>query len=159
MWSRELLFDPWAFNGLDFKSPKEEDGFLQFARLTREIDGRPAVVIRYVRRSYFGKFDHYARVTFDRRLEYQPTKEWTGFGQGRRWKPMDSPLAQRKDAPFSGVVLELKTLSGVPQWMLDFVMEFELVRTGNCKFSTALWQEAPFLRSLPLPEYEGESGP
>ena len=141
-WSKELITEPRL--SLTFKSPKEEHGFLEFKRLAMEIGAQPAVVVRYTRESYFGKFDHYARVTFDRKLEYQPTTSWTSFGRDGRWLPMDTGMAQGKDFPFSGVVLEVKTLSDAPQWMIDLVMHFGLVRAGNCKYSTAIWQEKLF---------------
>ena len=96
-------------------------------------------------------FDHYARVTFDRNLLYLPTHSWDDWGQGRRWIPMDSSGAQRKHYPFSGVVLELKTLSRAPVWMIDLVKYFQLTRTGNCKYSTAVWQEAVFRGRPHLP--------
>lgn len=145
-WSRELMYDPMV--KLEFRSEKEYEGFLQFRRLVMELDARPCLLIRYQRQSYFGKHDHYARVSFDRELCYHPTSSWDNWGQGGRWMPMDTDLAQRKLYPFSGVVLELKTLSDAPHWMIDCVRHFDLVRTGNCKYSSAVWQEAIF-RGVP----------
>jgi len=127
-----------------FRSRKEQDGFLQFVRLAREIAAEPVALIRYVRESYFSRLDHYARVTFDRKLEYQPTSSWDSWGRGGRWLPMDSTMAQNKSHSFSGVVLELKTLSDAPQWMMDLIQHFDLERTGNCKYSTAVWLESLF---------------
>lgn len=147
-WGEDLIRN--AKTDLIFKSMKEEEGFLEFKRLTLEIGARPVILLRYTRESYFGTIDHYARVTFDRNLLYQPTSSWDSWGRNRRWRQMDSSLAQNKMYPFSGVVLELKTLSDVPQWMIDLVMEFELVRTGNCKYSTAIWLESLF-RGTPTP--------
>lgn len=150
-WGPHLLTEPMV--SLEFKSRKEEIGFLEFRRLTEEIGARPVVLVRYVRESYFGRIDHYARISFDRRLEYQPTTSWTSWGRGGRWIPMDSSMAQDKQNAYSGVVLELKTLSDAPKWMIDLVVEFGLERTGNCKYSTALWLESVFSSSPPLPEH------
>jgi len=150
-WSEDLVRNPRVT--LTFKSSKEELGFLEFVRLVREIDARPVVLIRYHRESYFGKFEHYARVTFDRRLEYLPTRSWESWGRGEHWHKMDTPLLQNKQNPFSGVVLELKTLSDAPQWMIDLVMHFNLVRTGNCKYSTAVWSESIFRGTPNVPTY------
>jgi hypothetical protein len=133
---------------LTFKTPKEEVGFLQFIRLAREIDARPVVWIRYLRESYYGLFDSYARVTMDTHLEYQPATSWDSWGRGAQWLSMDGSLAQDKLLPHSGVILELKMLSDAPQWMLDLVMQFDLERTGNCKYSTAVWLES-FFRGFP----------
>ncbi len=141
-WCRDLVFNPRL--EVRFRSSTEESGFLEFVRLAREIAAEPVVLIRYTRESYFSKFDQYARVSFDRRLQYQPATDWEGWGQGRRWTTVDSGLAQRKMNPFSGVVLELKTLSDTPMWMVDLVERFGLERTGNCKYSTAVWHETLF---------------
>lgn len=154
VWSKGLIANVMV--DLRFKSPKEELGFLEFKRLAMEIGARPAILIRYTRESYFGKYEHYARVTFDRHLLYQPTTSWDAWGRGGRWMPMDSVLAQNKTFPFSGVVLELKTLSDAPQWMIDLVMHFGLARTGNCKYSTAVWLESIFRRTPASPNYASD---
>ncbi len=153
-WGEKLIKDPVI--RLDFTSPKEEVGFLEFRRLVHEIGARPCVILRYVRESYFGKLDHYSRVTFDRRLQYQPTDSWDSWGRDRRWIPMDSSLAQNKRLPLSGIVLELKTLSDAPHWMIDLVAEFGLERTGNCKYSTAVWLESLFRGNTAAPSYAAE---
>ena len=57
---------------------------------------------------------------------------------------MDNALQQYKQYPFSGVVLELKTLYDAPSWMINLVHDFDLTRIGNCKYSTAVWNEAIF---------------
>jgi hypothetical protein len=141
---------------IDFRSSKEEQGFLEFVRLIREIGARPTVLIRYTRESYMGRVDRYARVTMDRRLMYQPAASWDAWGRSDRWQPIDTPLVQNKQNAFSGVVLELKCLSSAPRWMIDLVMAFDLVRTGNCKYASAVGQEALF-RGVPgIPAYAVE---
>lgn len=150
-WGEHLMTEKMV--SLDFKSSKEEVGFLEFRRLVQEIGARPVILVRYVRESYFGKYDRYARVTMDSKLEYQPTQSWDSWGRGGRWIPMDSSLVQNKKENFSGIVLELKTLSDAPQWMIDLVMEFGLERTGNCKYSTAVWLESLFSGTTAAPSY------
>lgn len=136
-----------------FKTRAEEESFLLFRRLVRELGARPVMLIRYIRESYFGRMDRYARVTFDRRLEYQPTSAWDEWGCGGRWRPMDSSVTQNKGLSLSGVVLELKTLNEAPVWMLDLVREFDLVRTGHCKYSNAVWEESFFAGEPAPPAY------
>lgn len=153
-WSEDLIKNPVI--DLEFTSSKEEIGFLEFRRLVHEIGAMPCVLIRYVRESYFGGLDHYSRVTFDSKLEYQPTDSWNSWGIGRRWIPMDSSVAQNKHFPFSGVILELKTLSDAPHWMIDLVSQFGLERTGNCKYSTAVWLESLFRSNTTAPSYANE---
>lgn len=150
-WGEDLMFNTKL--NLTFKSEKEELGFLDFVRLTREIGARPVVLIRYTRESYFSVNDRYARVSFDRKLMYQPTRDWNNWGEGRRWYSMDSALAQNKQYNFSGVVMELKTLSDTPQWMIHLVEHFGLARTGNCKYCTAVWEESLFTGTPALPFY------
>lgn len=149
-WSRQIIDDRQLH--FAFRSQKEENGYLDFVRLAREINARPVVLIKYTRESYMSKYDRYARVSFDRRLFYQPTREWDTWGRGGTWWAMDTALAQNKQNSFSGVVLELKSLSDAPQWMIDLVMHFNLVRIGNCKYCTAVWQEASFTGTPGLPE-------
>lgn len=153
-WGPDLLFSTRL--NLTFKSRKEEVGFLEFARLVREIGARPVVIVRYTRESYFSTRDRYARVSFDRRLLYQPTDSWTNWGEGRHWYCMDSALAQNKQYRFSGIVLELKTLSDTPEWMIHLVQHFDLARTGNCKYSTAIWQESLFRGTTALAPYAAD---
>lgn len=127
-----------------FKTQHQELDFLQFRRLVWELGARPVVLVRYLRESYVGKVDWYARVTFDRRLEYQVTDSWTDFGRSGLWRCMDSTEAQGFGLPYSGVVLEVKTLSDMPVWVMDMAERFQLQRCGNCKFSTAIWREGLF---------------
>lgn len=141
---------------LTFKSDKEYVGFLTFVRLAREIGAQPVVRLRYARESYFGDAESYARVSFDRRLQYQPAHTWALDEPGVPWLAMDTDLMQNKLMPFSGVVLELKTTAEVPRWMVDLTREFDLERTGNCKYCTAVWSEAVFRGSPVAPTYVSE---
>jgi len=40
--------------------------------------------------------------------------------------------------------------------MIDLVEQFGLVRTGNCKYSSAVWLESLFRGTPALPTYAGE---
>jgi hypothetical protein len=127
-----------------FEDERHELSFLRFKRLVWELGARPVMLIRYRRESYVGRVDPYARVTFDRQLQYQATDSWTDFGRAGVWRGMDSAAAQGSGLPYSGVVFEVKTLLDVPAWVLDMVERFQLQRQGNCKFSTAVWREGLF---------------
>lgn len=150
-WSESLIMDDRL--DLRFKNRSEEIGFLEFKRLVRETGSQPVLILRYLRESYFGKIDHYARVTFDRQLCYLPSNGWTDWGTGRNWISMDTGLAQNQLYPFSGVVLELKTLKDAPHWMMDVVKRFDLIRCGNCKYSSAVWAESMFRGFPGAPDY------
>ena len=145
------MFDPIL--RIAFRSDKEAHDFYDFRRLVQMIGARPVVLLRYVRESYFGLVEHYARISFDRRLEYQPTTSWTDWGRGRRWYPADSTYAQHKGRPYSGLVMEIKTLNEMPEWMAELVATFNLERIGNCKYSNALWLESLFCGVPPMPNF------
>lgn len=141
-WGKELLFGVKL--PACFKSEKQELDFLQFKRLVWELGAAPVALVRYVRESYVGTVDRYARVTFDRKLQYQMTTSWTDFGRSGVWRHMDTTEAQGFGLPYSAVILEVKALSHTPVWVVDLVERFQLRRVGNCKYSTALWREGLF---------------
>jgi hypothetical protein len=152
------LFGDEIIRGIHFKESKEAENFFQFIRLTKQIGARPVMLIRYARESYFGTNDHYSRVTFDRRLQYQQTYLWDSWGKEGRWRSLDKTLDQTRrhdqEYNFSGVVLELKTLSDVPSWMCNLARDLNLGRQGHCKFSNAIWAESIFRATPWTPEYE-----
>ena len=154
-WGKRL-FDATVQN-IHFRTDREEVCFLNFSRLVKEIGARPVVIIRYIRTSYFGAFDHYARVTFDRDMSYLPTTSWTLWPEAPKWITMDSTNAQNKQFPFSGMVLELKSLCDAPQWMVELVKHFGLERTGHCKYSNAIWNESLFRGTPPAHFYPDQA--
>lgn len=142
-----LSVDP----SLSFRSRTEEAHYINFVRLVQQIGARPVMLIRYERESYLSKIDNYARVTFDRRVRYHPMRAWTLFPEYDRWRAMDSQTALNREYP--GIILELKTFSDCPQWMVDMTRKFDLVRIGFCKYFTALRMESLFSGA----EYSGAS--
>ena len=143
-WNKEMVFGVRLPDF--FRSGLEEIDFLQFKRLVWELGAEPKALVRYVRESYVGTVDRYARVTFDRKLEYQMTDSWTDFGRGGAWRGMDSSEAQGFGLSYSGVILEVKALSYTPMWVMDMVKRFQLHKKGNCKYSTAIWRDSLFRR-------------
>jgi hypothetical protein len=141
-WGRDLVYGLRV--AIAFDTDEDYEGFLTFVRLAREIQARPVVRVRYVRESYYGLCDRYTRVTFDRQLRYQPARTWDVLGHDDDWIALDTPLVQNKGHPFSGVILELKTLGDAPEWIVDLTHEFGLARAGNCKYSTAVWYDSLF---------------
>ena len=125
---------------IPFRSQHERLNYLEFIRLVKETGARPSILIRYTRESYESVVDTYARVSFDRKLLYTPTHRWElGFGR-KSWHSMDTSFALNR--PFSGVILELKTFKDAPRWMVDLTERFDLVRSGFCKYSTAVGLES-----------------
>ncbi len=136
---RPGIFDKHV-DALGFKTVKERESFREFVRLMNEIDARPRVYILYSREAYTGIFDHYARITFDSQLSYQPVSNMYNWGGDGRFISMDSGLVRNRRE--SSLVLEIKCTEQVPTWMIELVQEFNLVRCGNCKYSTAIWMES-----------------
>jgi hypothetical protein len=116
--------------------------YAEFVRLSELLGAKPVVTVRYTRESYSSVIDDYARVTLDRKLCYTPCRSWDFPGEDRRWWKMDSMDALKR--PFSGHILELKTYRNAPQWMIEMTERFNLVRTGFCKYSTAVRLETIF---------------
>lgn len=141
-----IPFDQWKpgvlrkrASELNLKSVKEREAFSEFVRLSEEIGAEPRVYVRYSREAYIGIFDHYARITFDSQLCYQPVYDMYNWGGDGRFISMDSGMVRhRHDSP---LVLEVKCTEQVPAWMIELVQEFDLIRCGNCKYSTAIWME------------------
>ena len=127
---------------LPLRSRTEETHYYNFVRLIREIGARPVMLIRYERESYLSRADNYARVTFDRRIRYHPMRAWNLFPDHDRWRALDTQTGVNRNFP--GIVLELKTFSDCPQWMVDMTRLFDLVRIGFCKYTTALRLESLF---------------
>ncbi len=141
-----IPFDQWQpgvlskhAGELNLKTVKERECFREFVRLAEEIDAKPLVYIRYCREAFTGRFDHYARITFDSQLSYQPVINMYDWGRDKRFISMDSGLVRNRRE--SSLVLEIKSTEQVPSWMVELVQEFDLIRCGNCKYSTAIWME------------------
>ena len=135
------------------KTPKDNNNFLEYTRIVNLINARPKMLIRYVRESYFGANDDYARVTFDRRVTYRPTRRWEipVADDGGVWRPMDTQTALNR--PFAGYIFELKAMRDSPRWMLELVERFNLQTTGFCKYATA-WRLETLYRGF---EYSAQS--
>lgn len=135
------------------KTPKDNNNFLEYCRLVHRLSARPKMLIRYVRESYFGANDDYARVTFDHRICYRPTRDWTipVEDDGRLWRPMDTQIGLNR--PFAGYIFELKAMKDSPKWMLELVERFNLTTTGFCKYATA-WRLETIYRGF---QYSAQS--
>ncbi|HUF60466.1 MAG TPA: polyphosphate polymerase domain-containing protein [Verrucomicrobiales bacterium] len=123
-------------------TPRDNNNFMEYCRMVRTLNARPKMLIRYIRESYFGANDDYARVTFDRRICYRPTRRWElpVEDDGKLWRPMDTQTALNR--PFAGYIFELKAMRDAPKWMLEAVERFNLQTTGFCKYATAWRMES-----------------
>lgn len=138
LWGGDLVASPGR--AVPFRTRQEELNYLNFVRVAREIGARPVVLIRYRREAYLGRNDRYARLTFDRRLCYRPARDWTLLPPNGRWFGIDSSMVFGR--PFSAAVLELKTFSDAPMWMVDLTERFDLQRIGFSKYFAAMRTES-----------------
>lgn len=116
--------------------------FLEFRRLMTVIGASPVFLLRYNRESYVSENDMYARVTFDRKMIYQPSRQWSLVAPGNDWRTMDSCTATNR--PFPVFILELKTTEQMPTWMAELIERFNLIRCDFCKYATASRLESIF---------------
>jgi len=140
-YSKENILQPTSI--IPFANEAENMNYLEFVRLVREIGARPFAYVNYVRESYKGISERYARVTIDRRLRYRPARgSWTFPCQSARWYSMDTQTSLCREYP--GQILELKAETEFPEWMAEMVERFDLVNTGFCKYSAAMRLESLF---------------
>jgi hypothetical protein len=139
---RPIVLNPEECEVLN--NPVDNNYFLEYSRIARRVGARPKMLIRYIRESYFGANDDYARLTFDRRICYRPTRNWTipGIEETDGWRPMDTQTGLNR--PFAGYIFELKAMRDSPKWMLELVERFNLTTTGFCKYATAWRLETLF---------------
>ncbi len=97
---------------------------------------QPWVQTRYRRLAFISHCDDYARVTFDRGLEYAARDRFDPIPVDGEMTPSDvEPLFD----PETNVILELKCYTAyVPSWMLDLIRRFELRRRGFSKYAAGV---------------------
>lgn len=131
-----IFHDPRIVPQLDLPQSVARD-VNAYISLCLRHSAAPAALVRYQREAYVSQIDDYARVTFDYQLEAAPPDGWQiPVLDGPRWRPMDTP--SRFGLGGSGVVLELKCTSAVPDWMVHLARKFGLKRTGFSKFGAAV---------------------
>lgn len=100
-------------------------------QITKEIgyaleyynDLKPTIFLSYDRLAYIGKVDKNLRITFDRNI---------------MWRDYDIDLS--KDAygnlilPSDLVLMEVKTVMGLPRWLLDFLGENKIYKQSFSKY-------------------------
>lgn len=110
----------------------EQDFWSQVARHLLE----PKTLVRYRREAWVGVYDEYARVTFDREVQFQPWEAWSLDGDDSAWCAMDDPESARLVR--RAVVLELKCPPIAPMWMQRLVQRLELYQLSFSKYCTSI---------------------
>lgn len=102
----------------------------QFLHYQQEIGAAPVMRVRYVRRAFESRFADDVRVTFDRRLSFNVTREAEVGLNGLGWQPLRGNL----------VVLEIKFTHGYPAWINDLVQRFGLEVQSMSKYARTVAQ-------------------
>lgn len=116
--------------------PGEDKNLARCRREAITYNVQPWVQTRYLRKAYISHCDDYARVTFDRGLEYAPRDRFDPIPVDAEMMPSDvEPLFD----PETSVILELKCYTAyVPSWMIDLIRRFELRRRGFSKYAAGV---------------------
>jgi SPX domain protein involved in polyphosphate accumulation len=112
------------------RSLKDQEALKQFLYYHRMIQGRPVVLVRYMREPFEGDTENRVRVTFDRNLCYRPISVPEVTLNGHGW--------QRIELPF--VILEIKFTEQYPSWLHDMICTFNLNLSSMSKYVTSVKQ-------------------
>lgn len=107
---------------------------LDESQISKEIDYlmtyyknlEPAIFLAYDREAYFNREDSSFRMTFDENLiirDYDMS--------------LSSPVYGEADMLKGKIVLEVKTVLGMPQWLLDFSSENKIYKASFSKYGNA----------------------
>jgi len=104
---------------------KQDFGALQeFCQLARSLNAIPTLIVGYNREAYIDSITGTCRVTFDRNIRARSFNEFEGLTT--TLQPM------RHQDP--GVILEMKYVDRLPQWMQRIVHQFGLERQSVPKY-------------------------
>ncbi len=124
----------------DLTSGREVQFLNEFLYLAAMHQAAPSVKVRYSREAYRSPVYDSVRVTFDRRLGVAPADGYDLRSHLRSRRSIDDPVSV--DAPFSGIILELKFSGHAPFWMTELVRRFGLARRGFSKYCRGVEQAA-----------------
>lgn len=100
---------------------KEIDYFMEYYG-----DVEPAIFLAYDREAFFSKEDPNFRMTFDENVIIRDHDI-----------SLSSPVYGESDMLKGKVILEVKTVLGIPTWLLDFFSENEIYKTSFSKYGNA----------------------
>lgn len=127
-------------NGENF-SGKDREALQQFLYYKWMIQGRPVVMVRYMREPFEGDTDSRVRITFDRHLSYKQVSKPQVLLNGPGWHPISIPF----------VILEIKFTEHYPAWVRQMVHVFNLNRSSMSKYVASVRQskQTGFQKAFP----------
>ncbi len=98
----------------------------------------PVIHVRYSREPYISDYENYCRITFDRGISSRATHGDTNFLTDDTFVYFDDAETASCNEDDSPVVLEIKTETDVPRWVLRMIQHFELQQRGFSKYCYAV---------------------
>lgn len=102
----------------------------QFQLYANSINAGPVILIRYMRQAYEDDSENRVRVTFDRELFYNVTRELKVTMGGAGWQRLFS----------NDVILEIKFTGRYPAWLSQMVKVLNLHQQSNSKYARSVKQ-------------------
>ena len=96
----------------------------EFCKLARSLGAIPTLIVGYDREAYLDSITGTCRVTFDRNLRARSFDEFEGLTTNLQ-------PARHQDP---GVILEMKYVDRLPQWMQAVILQFGLQRQSVPKY-------------------------
>lgn len=129
------LFEDPSEEAPRFRSPEEERYYNDFVLRMTWRHAVPRSLVRYTREAWESTVDEYVRVTFDRKVQYQPSMGWDLSGDPMAWMSLDGA---RQNGLGAYCCIEIKCESIFPVWLQDFVVSFDLTRNSYSKYGRAV---------------------
>jgi hypothetical protein len=102
------------------------------------FQAQPILQVRYVREPYVSDLDAYGRITFDRCLTYRPAYGSYDLVSACDLTSYDDSETMVHGSDDSPVLLEIKTETHVPLWVVRLIQRFELTQRGFSKYCYAV---------------------
>jgi len=130
----ESLFEEAQSNGggrfIDLRD-SFEDAVLRFS-------ASPIVHVRYVREPYVSDLENYCRITLDRSLTFRPAHGSFELAAPEGFEGYDDVITTSYEEDESPVLLEIKTETEIPFWVVTMIRRFGLQQRGFSKYCYAL---------------------
>jgi hypothetical protein len=114
----------------------QRSAFESFIGLVRTLGAAPKMLVQYERQAFQARMNSCVRISFDRRICYQPKHCYDLQGQSGLWRFNDDSNSLGEAG--ARAILELKFMHGVPPWLSDMVRKFDLVRRSFSKYCSAM---------------------
>jgi hypothetical protein len=106
------------------REPRHLAAIQRFNFLMQKIQARPKAHNNYMREAWVSPYDNSVRVTFDRSVRIEP------FFRAEAVTEMTNPVPIYTEC----VILELKFTNRFPNWCMDMVRSFDLMRLAAAKY-------------------------